>query len=244
MTSEEERIFTKLLSKIGQNETVLRNNPLTFFCAIQGQQSNQELMVVGRSVNGWTTERTPNQLNSQSASRTLIQEMRGFSQSTDSNCPMNWVVQSEGAKPYNTRRSAFWRVMRNVSFNLFVGVNSERWSSSLIWSNLYKVSPSSGGNPSAKLIAIQLPFCIQLLRQELLQWTPKRLLFLTGWSWAAPFFQDGQIIFAQEESRKFVEAVGYIQVSGSIHRIRTVIAPHPQSKDETSITQQIIKSFS
>lgn len=63
---------------------------------------------------------------------------------------MLWVKDGWGATDrYNTKRSAFWRAVRGVVEGLGISdVEHDTWSSHLVWSNLYKLSPADGGNPS------------------------------------------------------------------------------------------------
>ena len=65
--------------------------------------------------------------------------------------------------------------------------SSNDWSSHLVWSNLYKLSPRDGGNPSGRLQNIQLDGCRALFNLEVETYRPGRLLLLTGWDWAEPF---------------------------------------------------------
>jgi hypothetical protein len=112
------------------------------------------------------------------------------------------------------------------------------WSSQLCWTNLFKVSPAQGRNPSGTLRRAQQTGCAELLAQELLEWQPERVLVLTGWSWFAPFASRlGVDVRQVGTSADPVEAVG---ASGAC---RWVIAKHPERKPEDAAVEQILRGF-
>ena len=154
MRNIETRIFEKLLIHIGKNNQYLPNDiPLTSFLAMEGNLYNQELMVIGRAVNGWVEKWSPNELLDTNKIKDIVDKTL-TSVSDHSDCPMSWVSGLWGntEAPYNTKRSAFWRVIRQVVGHLEIAdIDKPDWPSILTWSNLYKVSPWERGNPSSKL---------------------------------------------------------------------------------------------
>ena len=75
------------------------------------------------------------------------------------------------------------RVTRETVGRLGIAdISTRSWPSTLCWTNLYKISPFAGGNPSRSLADAQLDKCIQILKIEVSDWKPRRLLFLTGYS--------------------------------------------------------------
>lgn len=236
-TDREREIFeSAVLSAVGQQAGRLGNTEITGFLAMAGQTYHRGLMVVGRAVNGWAKGITPSQLGAPDAAKQyakLVQE----SVSGNGACPMRWVTQRWGVgNGYNTRRSAFWRCIRTVVRDLGIAdVEDAGWPSHLVWSNLYKVSPAGGGNPSNVLREIQLPGCAQLITLELCVYRPSRVLFLTGVDWAAPFL----------EAAELQEAVGfeYVERVGDAHGARCVIAVHPQGRDEQQWARDVTAAF-
>ena len=158
---------------------------------------------------------------------------------------MRWVIDLwEARDSYNTRRSAFWRVIRNTLRDLDIcDVENEYvpWSSHLVWSNLYKVSPAEGGNPNNALINIQFPLCKKMLRLEVNEFKPKRLLFLTGNDWADDFLTDK---WFKRNSQIGNGAYNYVEDFGLLRKsIKFVVACHPQGRPEEDWTNEVAGAF-
>jgi len=245
MTEQENLFENKILSSIA-NAEFLQNDlkKLTGFMARKGNLYNNELMVIGRAVNGWISEADTRCANEFLDATTRIR-FRIASQSIDNpnNCPMNWVVRdwfNENRNEYSTNRSAFWRVIKSLVFKLnFDGISDNNWSSHLVWSNLYKVSPGDEGNPSEKLCAVQLDGCKNLLACELDEYRPKRIVFLTGMNWADVFLSNFNMQTAQN-NYKYVSDVG---VNKNYKNMKAVIASHPQGKNETQWVSEVLQAF-
>jgi hypothetical protein len=154
---------------------------------------------------------------------------------------MTWVsAQWAAGTEYGTNRSAFWRVIRRTlkSLNIAVSENEEEWPSHLVWSNLYKIAPAGGGNPTGKLKKAQEHGCREIFRLELKEYEPRRLLLLTGWhGWADQFLSNDNM---QIVNGKFVKATGLIQASNNVI---CVVACHPQGKNEALWTGEVIAAF-
>ena len=211
------------------------------FMALRGSRYDNKLMVVGRAVNRWGCGKSISDLKSLDAREKFID---GFFY-PDGQCQMEWVARNAGnTGGYNTNKSAFWRVIRQASRRLGVWQdgNEEDWSSRLVWSNLYKISPhDAGGNPSNGLCKIQEPGCIELLREEIREYAPEKILFLTGWNWAWPFVTP--LSSERQETSGLVEASGKIDVLGHNKEIPFVVAKHPQGKPESEWVEEVISRF-
>ena len=159
-------------------------------------------------------------------------------------CPMSWVTNQWGPnETYNTRRSAFWRVSRRVCEQLNIG-DMNNWSSHLVWSNLYKVAPATGGNPNDRLCNIQYSGCVDLFCYELKKFRPSQVLMLTGKDWANDFIDQMKSVLDYTVNRDF----DYVDRSGILttpnnHRLRFVVAKHPQGKPEEVWTEQVINTI-
>jgi hypothetical protein len=237
------QILARIAATIGRNHHALPPDEITGFMAMVGQIYKGQLMVIGRAVNGWKTGCTPESLTSEVTIQGFVQDVLN-SVMEEASCPMGWVSTAWGsATGYNTRRSAFWRAIRRVVGELNIAaIEDPAWPSCLIWSNLYKIAPAAGGNPSATLRALQLDGCISLLEEEFQTYRPRRLLFLTGISWAEPFVKHLAPSITVIPDAHYVQAVG--KTLESSHDASTiVVAVHPQGYPESSWVQEVVKAL-
>jgi len=235
----------QLLLMVGKNAELLPNEKVTGFLSIAGDLYNNELMVVGRAVNGWTDGVFPGQLADLQLAAEYAETVFA-SAVRKCHCSMSWVIEC-WANPdpdgYNTKRSPFWRVIREVVSELGIGEPEKvLWPSHLVWSNLYKVSPARGGNPNKTLRGFQLPGCIALLQHEISDYFPRRLLFLTGLDWARPFLENIVPTFTLVSGNEHVEAKAQIFHNTGVES-RIVVAAHPQGKNEVDWVQEVMKAF-
>lgn len=136
------------------------------------REKNKGLLFVGKAVNGWIT-------NDQNVERLFDENNseRIFGRKDQ----MEWISNLSGnTKGYNTRKSAFWRLIIKVTETYY----PEKWYSHIAWTNLYKIAPWKGGNPNSKLQAQQKEYCFDLLQQEIITLSPEYVIMLTsGWEW-------------------------------------------------------------
>ena len=237
-----DRIYSEMLQKIGE-EYIFLDEKLTGFFPMSGKEYNGDLMVVGRSVNGWGGESSAVEFTEQGQRECFLKSAREFRPVEDDDDAMIWVIKQSGStKGFNSKRSAFWRVIGETLLKLNIcDFDNESWPSYLVWSNLYKISPSEGGNPKQSLINIQHDSCVELLHLELKTYEPKCLLFLTGIDWACPFLRDRRFKrFSefQHSASKQVEDFG--QLCGDT---KFVVARHPQGKPEEEWTDEVSEAF-
>ena len=76
----------------------------------------------------------------------------------------------------------FWGYSKEIWDTLYGAVTSwrERWYQKIVWTNLYKIAPRKGGNPSEAWRKMQREACAQLLRAEIVFFNPTHILFVTG----------------------------------------------------------------
>lgn len=74
------------------------------------------------------------------------------------------------------KRSPFFRLINRIANELFPQNPVE----SIVWSNVCKVAPRKGGNPSQKCYEAQLPFDGKILRKEMEILSPDVMIFITG----------------------------------------------------------------
>lgn len=239
MYRRDKEVLSELLHILAETDGRWRTKPLTAFAGLRGSADLGELMVIGRAVNGWTQKWNAGDPKDADERIRIVDKVFRPTGWNDGR-PMLWVTDHWMARDgCNTKKSAFWRVIRATVDRLGIAdVSARSWPSTLCWTNLYKISPFEGGNPSKRLADAQLDKCIQILNIEISDWKPRRLLFLTGYSWAKPFLEglgwepdfDGHM----EE----VEAVGSTS-SGA----RIVVAPHPQGRREGQLVAAIAEAY-
>ncbi|MEQ9490893.1 MAG: hypothetical protein RIM72_18075 [Alphaproteobacteria bacterium] len=194
-------------------------------------------MVVGRAVNGWTFGWSADDV-SEAEGRARVLDA-AFKPAREQE-PLRWVSNAWGAPTgYNTARSAFWRVIRATIDSLeLCDVSKPNWPAQIVWSNLYKVSPFGGGNPSTSLCRAQQTKCIEMILAEVSNWKPRRLLFLTGEDWAKPFLQT----LTDEPLDR--PPAGPVQIVGTTTSgARIVVGPHPQSRPEVPLVSAITEMY-
>lgn len=232
----------KILRPIGNAASKLPKRELTGFMATKGMRYEKGgFMVVGRAVNGWSNSFNPSQLNASQEYDRVSTMIKESVYGVEDVCPMKWVTnQWQDNTCYNTRKSAFWRVTREIVLSLSLAENFKLWSSYLAWSNLYKIAPEEGGNPSRRLRSVQLEGSRSLLYREIEDFQPSGLLFLTGWNrWAKDFLIDKNI---REVSGKFVEASGKLSLGPGL-KICVVVAVHPQAKKEDEWVEEVAREL-
>lgn len=241
-TDHERELFaSEVLTIVGRDAARLAVSEISGFLAMAGRAYDGGLMVVGRSANGWAKGIQPGDLCAPAEVNryaALVQQ----SVAGNGECPMRWVTAGWGAsEPYNTKRSAFWRCIRDVVKDLRIAeVEGADWPSHLVWSNLYKVSPASGGNPSSVLCEVQFAGCVKLLNLELRTYRPSRVLFLAGVDWAAPFLAAANL--QEGAGLRYVEQYGLCD-AGNGCETRCVIAVHPQGKPQSEWVREVVTAF-
>lgn len=245
MATDRERkiLVSEILALVGRDAAKLPEQEITGFLSMKGDLYSGELMVVGRAVNGWIKGIRTQDLADSKESERFAGEVLADTNSRG-NCPMGWVTGcwEDTRGEYNTKRSAFWRVIREVVGRLGIAnIDDGPWSSHLVWSNLYKVSPAKAGNPSGRLCNAQLEGCISLLDAEIAEYCPKRLLFLTGIDWAKPFLSRIMPAF-EKVSNSYVKAVGSRMIDSG-GTMKVVVAVHPQGKAEAPWVSEVVEAF-
>ncbi len=245
----ERTILDRMLLNLAQQRASLRapKMKLATFAARKGMAYHGELMVMGRAGNGGWSGCTADEVVDPAARKKVVDKTIVFGRCHDK-CPMLWVTKQWGTRSsekYSTKRSAFWRVIRAVVRELAIAdVEDRSWPSSLIWTNLYKLAPWEGGNPSASLRRMQSAECLQLLELEIAEWKPKRLLMLTGLDWGKCLLDRLNVVKTACTGGNLVDLVGNAVLDDcGRHSVRIVVAKHPQGKPEEPFVQEVVAAF-
>ncbi len=188
---------------------------------------NSGFLFIGKAVNGWITNETD-----LAKLFDLTNPDRIFARKDQ----IEWVNNLSGnTKGYNTRKSAFWRLIKKVSETYY----PEKWYSNIAWTNLYKIAPWGGGNPNRKLQNAQRKYCFELLKKEIEILSPKYVIMLTsGWEWSfIKFLNNNEEICFVGEKKWGKYKTSMIEING----IKFIISHHPQGKNEKNHQKAIVE---
>ena len=181
-------------------------------------EKNKGLLFIGKAVNGWVTnDKNVDNLFDKNNSDRIFER----------NDQMEWVNNLSGnTQGYNTRKSAFWRLIKKVTNAYY----PEKWYSHIAWSNLYKIAPWEGGNPNSKLQKQQKEYCFDLLKAEINLLSPKYVIMLTsGWEWSFIEEMKKGKEFRTIAKKKWGK---YKTSLIEINKVKYIISHHPQGKNE------------
>lgn len=220
-------LYDKLIKDVAEEQPEEK----AFFCMQWGkhfpERANEGLMFVGRATNGWQDHDY----------KTSSFFGHSFGQLFNLPDQMQWVEDGEGSSVYNTKSSAFWRVIKAVSSHF----HPQNWSSYVAWSDVCKVAPWEGGNPSDSLYYAQIGDCEEIFKAEVRALSPKAVIFFTGYSWA----KDILISLNGGKEPRSVETTlwggGYKAIVYSINGTTYIISEHPQGKSEVEHAETLIK---
>ena len=206
--------------------------------ALEGNcyRSASSLMVVGRALNMVEdNEDAPprDSIVRDSTARSMLDDVRRYWSTP--------FTSRSGVGGYRYNSSSFWRVIKRILAALLpCTADADNWPEYLVWSNLYKLSPSTGGNPPAKMRRAQLEACIELLNLEIDQYTPRRLLLITGLEWAEPFLERLEPRPAQPSLiGDVVEYAGWLNDGG----VELVVTRRPEAYNESKFTESVVTAF-
>lgn len=183
MTCVEEKYF-ELLSKEWKDKAIwesIRDSELTSAPCLVGSQFHDQsvkVMVVGRAVNGWEVEFDDCSSIEATTNSVLTQKNRMDDFAAD------WILDEHGKKYYYAK-SPFLRMMRQL-VGAFTG-NEENWQQRLAWSNLFKIAPRNGGNPSWLMIRKDIPLYREIIKEEISQNKPNVVVFVTDMNFFDPY---------------------------------------------------------
>lgn len=145
-------------------------------------QSKIKILFVGRAVNGWVEtadefkENLFNKIANIHDQMSWVEELRGEG------------IKEDGRRRYNSNRSAFWKLIKQICSEL----NISPWYEYTAWSNMYKLSPHKG-NPNKKFRNLQRSACTEILKEEIKILQPTHIIFINGgnWQWREEGFFKG-----------------------------------------------------
>lgn len=231
MTTIEEKLRNELKPLYQKLLTQVNFDDVCTFCIQWGKNFSTEegkgILFVGKAVNSWVNdEKDINILFGDTSKRIFAR-----------NDQMDWINDLEGPNDhYNTKKSAFWRVIKRISTHYF----PTKWYSNVAWSNLCKIAPySKGGNPNDKLYYQQLNLCQQILSKEIEILSPKVVVMLTsGWDKDFLNYLNNN---KEPKSDLTIKWSGYESKLYIINKVNYIVSHHPQGKNENHHVNAIIK---
>ena len=234
------------------NRNPISIKELSNFVSMKGTQfdtSDVRLFVVGRAANGWKsleceTEQQFGDEADQEFSKVGFQWIEGIEDNFQSlhNKP------KAGEKPYYLSSSPFWRVVSNIWCGLSNSNNRGEFFNHIAWSNLYKISPEKGGNPTDKMCGWQFKACYKILEAEIKAYRPTHILMITDYKrWFAPqndysfegLFDDPKPLGSNYENKDiFVEGTAKFELGGRM--IPVVITCRPEGRNEGKFVKEVL----
>jgi hypothetical protein len=195
---------------------------------------DEGMLVIGRAPNGYGTPFEAEEVRDEGKCRSLAAQCRALGEGRE---PLGWVHDvPTGYKKGGTiaSRSAFWRVTRAFLAQVQGGEvpPGSDWHRRLAWSNLMKVAPATGGNPSGTLCGCQRDGCIRLLGVELKELQPRYVLVIAGRDWYSSFLEG----LGVGESERPVGRLVSRLATGTQKWILTV---RPEGKGESEFASEI-----
>lgn len=237
-------LYKELLSRQWYGKAAwegIRDKELTSAPCFAGEYYGNEktkIMIVGRAVNGWEVDFED--CTSHDAVVTSVLDQRNRMDDFAS----EYIVGEDGKKYYYAK-SPFLRMMRQL-VGAFTGTE-ENWQRRLVWSNLFKVAPRNGGNPSWKMIRDDIPLYWELLRREILQNKPNAVVFVTDMNFFDPY--PGSSKYASFRTL-MNEVPGskseYICAAGSFaddNSIKVIVCKRPERRPVAEIVKAIHDTY-
>ena len=234
------------------NRNLISIKELSNFVSMKGTQfdtSDVRLFVVGRAANGWKsleceTEQQFGDEADQEFSKVGFQWIEG----TEDNFQSLHNKPKAGEKPYYLSSSPFWRVVSNIWCGLSNASNRGEFINHIAWSNLYKISPEKGGNPTSTMCKWQIEACKEILKAEIRAYKPTYILMITDYErWFAPqkgcnfseLFDDPKPLGSNYEDKTiFVEGTAKFNLDGEL--IPVVITCRPEGRKEDAFVEEAL----
>lgn len=250
----------------------------TTFTAMQGNSyfksktvdgKEFRFMLVGRAVNGWDEYRIRDEEYLtrenfiESSIMNLLNDKRSiiFGKDRFEWIDTNHVKVRNTARvgidrglvngEYSLTRAQIWSYTKSIWDSLYGRETKwdERWFENIVWSNIYKIAPHNGDNPSDALQQKELEACKELLKQEIEYFKPTHIFLATAREYWFKRFEDifecveekgTNISRGKDKNEDYVEAVGkYIYEDGSCANV--VVACRPEGRTKDGYVNKVVK---
>jgi len=230
--------YTKAFLELLENVASSRHAPakLAAFWPICGDRYTGELLVIGRAVDSWYDSVAREELRSEGGRRAALDKTRRRS---ESDCMREFVDEWYTSQDKRPSRSGFWRTAQQTAERLGLGVGPASLHG-ICYTNLFKIAPETG-NPARGFRRLQIEISVNLLRDEIAAFDPRRILVVSGQDWVDEFAKRLHLpmscvidddVFAVVENRQQ----------------RWVLAKRPDRREkgltEASWVEAVVKAFS
>ncbi len=223
---------------------------LAHFVSMKGtlfDTSDVRLFVVGRAANGGLSLPCKTaQMFGDAANRMFNDVGFQWIENTEDNFSALHNKPEGGEKPYYLSSSPFWRVVSNIWCGLS-NSNRREFIKHIAWSNLYKISPANGGNPTNEMCKRQFKSCKEILEAEIHAYRPTHILMITDYDrWYADSGCDFSVRFEDSNRRGsnytdkkiFVEGTAKFPLDGKL--IPVVITCRPEKRNEKKFVDEAL----
>ena len=203
------------------------------------------LMVVGRSTNGWDEFDETDSRDFLAAATEKLIAGQGFSWLDDKGKARETYDVNGKVRRYSINRSAFFRSIRKILKELKpITQKYDRWFENFVWNNLYPISPYEGGNAKGILQDAQLETSKKLLIRQIEYYKPTHILFITDWDYWFDRFADVFPEVRKTGDRVKDNVVGY----GVYNNIKVVVTirpdrTSPNKPNEDEFARDVVKCF-
>ncbi|PHI21518.1 hypothetical protein CEQ90_01495 [Lewinellaceae bacterium SD302] len=229
--------YRHLLETIATKPHQFSGHQLVAFHPMRGPGKTVDTLYIGRALNGWHWDFTVEALQAdlEGHLRKILEDKHEAAAYEDR---LNWVEKywQNGTKGYNTAKSQFWQVIRQISIER--SKEGEQWWDDIVWTNFFKIAPAKR-NPTGKMINIMGQASHDLLMAEIAYYQPRNIVCLSGLNYAAHLLASAKSTVSIDRNTPLIEYAGDVCWQGD-EVIRLVISPHPQSRSTARIAKEIM----
>lgn len=264
LSIEYDDCFSNMVQQFGSSNNNEDSEYFAFYPSFGVKKNSPvDFLVYGQALNGWGDE-CKFKAGDETTINNICDKTYRFSNEYfpyDNHGPLDWVnvqwCNSEYDKflrqskeeayfkryyvdKYRAYRSFFWNVVYKTVSD-YKGPNNREtrnWADYVIYSNLYKISPSPKGNPDEIVKNAQIESAVKLVKMEIEELEPKFCLVLTNLEWWDPFLKALSINL-EEIKTKSSEVVDYVAKykNGTL----IIVTKRPRVGDSDKYAKEIIK---
>lgn len=247
MTSLYEDLFEGANHEYRYKKSTVSLQDLAHFVSMRGElydTSDVRLFVIGRAPNGWWLHLPCGsaQVFAEEANRQF--DSIGFQWIANPEESFNSLHNASGTCYLS--KSPFWKVAHGIWCKLYKS-DKDDFIKRIAWSNLYKIAPKDGGNPTTGMCKKQFKACYDILKEEIRTYRPTHILIISGYKhWYAwegydfsnIFICNQDLVSNNENKTIFVEGTAKFNLDGEL--IPVVITCRPEGRKEDPFVKEVL----